>query len=251
MKNVFAMTANVDSFVALAGKLEKRDDAVPGLGLGLVHGDPGLGKTRTAIWYAAKRGAVYLRATAAMTVRWLLEEIVMELGESADFKTSDLFRQAVSKLRESRRLIIVDEIDHLASERKVIETLRDLHEKSYAPILMVGMADSERRIARFRHLFDRMLTNLVKFQPLNLDDIGKLTKHICEVELAPSAIEHIAAVSGGRMRPIILQIQRAESIARVNGYKTIEKKHLRNGNGAKPSAPPSAPPISDRDRGDV
>ena len=59
MKNIFAMTDNVELFVALANSLEKRDRGVDGMGL--VFGDPGLGKSRTAIWYADKVNAVYWR----------------------------------------------------------------------------------------------------------------------------------------------------------------------------------------------
>ena len=41
MKNVFAMTGNVELFVSLARSLEQRDRGVDGMGL--VFGEPGLG----------------------------------------------------------------------------------------------------------------------------------------------------------------------------------------------------------------
>ena len=44
--------------------------------MGLVYGEPGLGKSQTALWLACKYDGIYLRASNLMTGRWLLEELV-------------------------------------------------------------------------------------------------------------------------------------------------------------------------------
>jgi hypothetical protein len=49
-----------------------------------------------------------------MSGRWLLEEIVAELGESPAYRTSDLFRQCVEQLLSRPRTLIIDEVDYLA-----------------------------------------------------------------------------------------------------------------------------------------
>lgn len=224
MRNLFATTSNVELFVDLCTSLERRDKGIPGLGL--IFGDPGLGKTRTAIWYADKVGAVFIRALATATLRSFLEDLVIELGQEPMFRTSDLYRQAEGALSENPRLIIVDEIDRLASYWKAIEALRDLTDQTGIPILMVGMDTSERKLARFRHLYYRMKAHIMRFKPLSEPDVRKFVDQLCEVQLADSAISEIHKITGGRIGDIISELYKAERIARANDFKTIEAKHL-------------------------
>ena len=225
MKNVFAMTSNVELFLALAKSLEKRDRGVDGMGL--VYGEPGLGKTRTAIWYADKVNAVYYRAKEHTTLRSLLEGLVVELGQAPQYRTSDLYNQAVGALRENPRTVIVDETDYLAGLGKGIQTLRDVADETGVPVILLGMMDAERKVARFSHLYDRLQAHILRFRPLSEVDVGRFAGQLCEVEADDSAIAEIARVSGGKLRKIISEIYRLERIARANDLKTISARHLR------------------------
>lgn len=44
-------------------------------------GEPGLGKTQTALWLACKYDGIYLRASNLMTGRWLLDGLIKEMDE--------------------------------------------------------------------------------------------------------------------------------------------------------------------------
>lgn len=52
MKRIFVKTKNVRAFVALAEKLKNAKSNVPKIGL--VYGEPGLGKTNTILWWSLK-----------------------------------------------------------------------------------------------------------------------------------------------------------------------------------------------------
>ncbi len=78
MKNVFVQTRNVKVFVNMATSLVNRDANVPGIGL--AWGTRGFGKTRTAIWHAAKNGAIYIRAKTRWCDCWMVQEIATEIG---------------------------------------------------------------------------------------------------------------------------------------------------------------------------
>ena len=225
MKNVFAMTGNVELFTALANSLEKRDKGVDGMGL--VFGEPGLGKTRTAIWYADKVNAVYYRAKEHTTLRSLLEGLVVELGQAPMYRTSDLYVQAKTSLCEYPRTIIVDEIDYLAGQGKGLQTLRDLADETGSPVIMIGMMDAERKVKRFAHLYDRLQAHIMRFKPLSESDVIRFAKQICEVELDPSAISEVYRVTGGKLRKIIVELYRIERIARANDLQSISGKHLK------------------------
>lgn len=225
MKNIFAMTSNVELFMSLATSLENRGQGIPGLGL--IFGEPGLGKTRTAIWYADRVGAVFIRALATATVRSFLEELVIELGQEPMYRASDIYRQAEKSLSENPRLLIVDEIDRLASRWQAIEALRDLTDQTGIPILMVGMDSSERKLARFRHLYYRMQAHIMRFKPLSQADVIRFAGQVCEIELADSAIQEIYQTTGGRIGNLIAEFLRAEKIAKANDFKSISGNHLR------------------------
>ena len=53
MKIEFIKTTNVKNFITLMNNLINRAKGVPGMAL--VYGEPGLGKTRVATWWSAKR----------------------------------------------------------------------------------------------------------------------------------------------------------------------------------------------------
>lgn len=225
MKNVFAMTSNVELFVALANSLENRARGVDGMGL--IFGEPGLGKSRTAIWYADKIDAVYYRAKEHTTLRSLLEGLVVELGQAPMYRTSDLYSQAMTSLNERPRLVIVDEIDYLATNKGGIQTLRDLADETGAPILIIGMMDAERKVARFRHLYDRLQAHILRFKALSEPDVARFCGQICDINIDDSAVSELCRITGGKLRKIIAEIYKLEKIARANDIETITATHLK------------------------
>lgn len=64
MKRIFVKTKNVRAFVALAEKLKNAKSNVPKIGL--VYGEPGLGKTNTILWWSLKQDAVLVTAANGM-----------------------------------------------------------------------------------------------------------------------------------------------------------------------------------------
>ena len=56
MKKVFVKTNNVKRFITMMNNLQNRAEGVPGMGL--VYGEPGLGKTQTINWWAFKNNAI-------------------------------------------------------------------------------------------------------------------------------------------------------------------------------------------------
>ena len=98
MNKIFVKTQNVKNFIGLVENLINKPKNIPKMGL--VYGEPGLGKSQTALWLSCKYDGIYLRASNLMTGRWLLEEIVKELDEIPRFLTSDNFNIVVKKLKQ-------------------------------------------------------------------------------------------------------------------------------------------------------
>ncbi len=222
MKRIFVKTKNVRAFVALAEKLKNAKSNVPKIGL--VYGEPGLGKTNTILWWSLKQDAVLVTAANGMSRIWFLKTLVTELGEEPKKRAYELFEQAVTKLIEHPQILIVDEVDYLVDSTRAIETVRDLHDRTGIPVLLVGMGAADKKLKRYKHLYDRLL-GIYKFEPFDLEDVRKIVTTLCEVPVDDDVIE-IIAKNGNRLRQIVISILKIEELAETNGYKRIAKQDL-------------------------
>ena len=73
MKPIFVKTKNVKGFINLIHNLKNKPDNISRIGL--VYGNAGLGKTKTALYLSIQYNTIYVRATNSMSPKWMLEEI--------------------------------------------------------------------------------------------------------------------------------------------------------------------------------
>lgn len=223
MKKTFVKTENVKKFITMMNNLQSRAEGVPGMAL--VYGEPGLGKTHSVVWWAMQNNAIFIRCTNLMSARWLLEEFVEELGEIAYSRFSDLFNQVIAQLIREPRVIIIDEIDYLAVDTKAIETLRDIHDKTDIPIVLIGMSNSNRKLMRYKHLFDRV-SEILKYETFTKSDISKIIDELSEVEMTDCA-KTLIFNKTNRFRQIVKLINKAEQIAKANGLNSVDEITLK------------------------
>ena len=186
MHKLFVKTRNVKNFIGLMNNLIDKSNEVPKMGL--IYGDPGLGKTQTAVWWATNNDAVYVRAQNKMTCRWLLEKIVYELGESPSRKMADLIEQCITHLRLKPQVIIIDEVDYLINRHRIVETLRDLHDLTGVPIVLIGMQEAKTKLGKYRHLYDR-ISEIIEFKPFSKDDMDVIVEELSEIKITDEAKE--------------------------------------------------------------
>jgi len=220
MNRIFVKTTNVKNFIGLVENLTNKPKNIPKMGL--VYGEPGLGKSQTALWLACKYDAIYLRATNLMTGRWLLEEIAKDMDEIPRYLTSDNFNLIVQKLKQKPQLIIVDEIDYLMNNLKTIEILRDIHDETDCPIIFVGMGLAHKKLERYKHLFDRF-SEIVKFETFGVNDLSQIVSQLSEVTFTPDAVEYIHS-KFNRFRQIVQLINQMETFAKDNNLTEITKE---------------------------
>ena len=220
MKKIFVKTQNVKNFIGLVENLISKPKNIPKMGL--VHGEPGLGKSQTALWLACKYDGIYLRASNLMTGRWLLEEMVKELDEIPRFLTSDNFNIVAKKLKQNPQIIFIDEIDYLMNNYKTIETLRDIHDETGCPIIFIGMGLAHRKHERYKHLYDRFL-EILKFETFGINDLSQIIGQLSEIPFALDAIEYIHSTFN-RFRQIVQLINQMETFSKDNNLTEITKE---------------------------
>ena len=217
MNKIFVKTQNVKNFIGLVENLINKPKNIPKMGL--VYGEPGLGKSQTALWLACKYDGIYLRASNLMTGRWLLEEIVKELDEIPRFLSSDNFNVVVKKLKQKPQIIFIDEIDYLMNNCKSIETLRDIHDETGCPIIFIGMGLVHRKLERYTHLYDRF-SEVLKFETFGVSDLSQIINQLSEIPFTPDAIEYIHS-KFNRFRQIVQLINQMENFSKDNNLTEI------------------------------
>ena len=225
MKDKFIQIKNVKRFQSAVDRIHHAK--LKGVErMALIFGAPGLGKSECALQFAATNGSVYIRMKKLMTARWFLRELIDCLGSSPAWRTEDLFNQVIDLLKRTKRTLILDEVDYFTSDSKVTETLRDIADVTGTPMVFIGMQQADKRLMRYPHLYDRFV-EVVKFQPLDREDVELMTKELSDVAFDEDAIDKIVTQSEGKIRRIMALIHRGEYIASRNKLKSISARDLK------------------------
>lgn len=220
MRNQMAIVKNVVALQDAYESLRNRDQGVPGMGL--VFGFTGAGKTTAIAWLVNRTNGVYVRANATWTPNAMLGAVMTELGSSPLHNGgAAMVNHIVQQLALSSRPLFVDEADYLFSNVKMVETLRDIHDMSGMPVVMVGMEGIERRLVH-RLQLARRVSQWVEFQSADLDDTKTLAKTVCEVDIAPDLLEHLHEETKGSVGLMVVGLARIESLAKSNNWKRVD-----------------------------
>lgn len=223
MKNSLIKTRNVKKFISLMDNLQKAPSNVSKMAL--VYGTFGLGKSQTIMWWVTNNDAIYVRCNHNISPRWLLSEIVKELDEVPCYTSQRLFEQIEEKLKYNPKILVVDEIDYLFSNKHTIETLRDIHDKLGIPVLLVGMELADKKLQKYGHINDRIFSKL-KFKKLSKDDFKEIIETLSEVEFSDNAIKYITN-RNLQFRQIVKVITKAEQLANTNKLDEISEEIIK------------------------
>lgn len=222
MKRTFIKTKNVKRFIALMDELQTLPYNIPKIAL--VYGDYGLGKSQTIQWWVDKNNSVYVRAIKSMTSRWLISEIAEELGEEPFWHTQETFSIVESHLKRNPKTIVIDEMDYL-TQNDTIELIRDLHDKTNCPIVLVGMAMADKKLARYPHLCDRIYKSL-KFETFNSEDIKEILSELTELNFTSDAIEYLATRTN-QFRQLVKITNKLEKLSATNDLQELDEYTLK------------------------
>lgn len=213
-------TANVAAFMTLTSKLITRDPNAPGLGV--FYGPSGYGKTYASIFAQNKTRALRVEVSDYWTRKTLLKSILSEAGMQARGTIADMAEECIRMMGDDpSRPLIIDEADRLV-DRGMIELVRDLHDKSTAPIILIGEERLPAKIQPHERVHNRVL-DWIGAQPSDIEDARALAASICpQLQVSEDLLSAIVRQSDGRARRIVLNLVRAGEIATNHGLGSMD-----------------------------
>ncbi|CAM3971909.1 AAA family ATPase [Phaeobacter inhibens] len=209
---------NVAKLATLVNQLQDRAFGVPGLAVFYSH--PGYGKTFGAIYCASKFDVIHISMQADWTKKTLLSRLLGELSVSAHKTIPDMALQACEALALNGRTLVVDEADY-ALNRGVIELIRDLHDGSDTPVVMIGNESFPQKLKKFPVIDSRVLS-YVAAQPASLKDARLLANiYAAGVEIRDDLLGSIIERNTGNPRLMVVNIAQVKEEAIKLGLKSM------------------------------
>jgi DNA transposition AAA+ family ATPase len=211
---------NVAAFSTLVAKVVERPLHLPGMAC--FSAPSGYGKSRAAAFGANKYRGRYVECDQYTTAKSLLVMILKELGVAQPRgSVPELIEEAILRLAaDIRRPLIVDEAHHIAHKR-FVDLLRTLHDKSGAPVILIGEETLPKQLESFERVHNRMLA-WVQARPLDAEDFGMLAKSLYpSVILGADLAEHILHTMKGNTRRVIVNLDEVAQRAKKLGIDQI------------------------------
>lgn len=209
---------NVASLSALIDRLRNRQPHLPGMGA--FYGPSGYGKSFAAIYATNRWRAVTVQVKSVWTPKTLLEAVLTEMGVTPGPTVVRMLDQVSGQLAISDRPLIVDEADFLV-KRKMIEIVRDIHEGSAAPVILIGEEMLPQKLQAWERIHNRMLS-FVPAERADLSDVGHLARiYAAGVKVAPELQARILRASSGATRRICVNLDRVREFAAVKGLREV------------------------------
>lgn len=224
--------------------------------IGLCHGQPGVGKTLSARYYArwdrlepvlmAQRlgtpvdlpddlsecHTLYYTPTVMVTPRRLDDDIGhlrqhlrMAVGHVTHPDEAPLIRAL--RVPDQLTLLIVDEADRL--KFPALEQLRDNYDRTGIGLVLIGMPGLEKRLARYAQFYSRV-GFVHHFRPLNADALRLILVHQWAqlgLTLRPDdfsdaeAMAAIMRITGGNFRLIQRLFRQIDRILQINALQAV------------------------------
>lgn len=221
MRHTLAITANLKTLNKAFRELCERHPDVPGMGV--LTGATGSGKSTAIDWLVQQSNGVYVRAIRSWSLNTMLAALCAECYGGRLNRNADMVSYIVEHLRSNRRPVFIDEGDHLLKSLDMLETLRDIHDLSGQPLIVVGMDEFEKRIVH-RKQFARRVLQWVRFRPLDLDDARIFVNTVCEVKVADDLVLKLHADAAGSIGLMAVGVALVEAYAKDQDLEEISAK---------------------------
>jgi len=231
MKHHFVKTENHHLLAAAIAFMEERGSlSAP---LCLIHGDPGVGKTRNICNYGAENSAVLIKGHVGMNLDGVVWGISKQLGVKHRKNRSEELEDQIAALRSLGTPMIFDEAQFGLSMRwkKIesagIEYVRHLGEMARISVLLACHNSEVARFSDSAHIRTR-ISHRVELHGANEADTERFVQELADVTIGEGVGALVYKQTGGKYRLIENAISTLERIAKVKQCNRIELADVSN-----------------------
>lgn len=187
----------------------------------VIYGQAGLGKTQAVKNYCEKNpAAILIEANPSFTALVLMRKLAAAAKVSTIGSLNDLFESVSDRLRDSGRLIVVDEAENLPL--RALEIIRRLHDDTGCGLVLSGMP---RLVANLRgkhgelvQLYSRVSVALNLGDSMPDDELEEIARAAMP-EADDATIAELVKQSNGNTRRMSKLMRGAVRTANKNGIK--------------------------------
>lgn len=188
--------------------------------INVIYGDAGMGKTMIMRQYAKEHlDAVLIEADPGYTARVVLEELCNKLGLSKRGNMHELSEAIIQTLRDSGRIILVDEAENLPY--RALETLRRIHDKSGVGIVLAGMPrlilNLKGKRGEYKQLYSRVGFALRMGEALPEDDITNMITTMLPEASEPEVLNALYKACKGNARRLFKFLRGISNGSQISG----------------------------------
>jgi DNA transposition AAA+ family ATPase len=187
----------------------------------LVYGPAGYGKTTSCDHLLASYGGISVRSQAFWSASGMLEALCEALNIENTSRPYRTIRVISQHLNRNPQPVVIDEADHLFLKPQLLEGLRDIHDLTGNPIVLVGMAGIDRKIQRHQQLL-RRITQFAELKPLDLEDLRSIAGVVCTTPVADDLLTHILDKAKGSTGLAVVGLSQVDRFCQ--GEKTASLK---------------------------
>ncbi|WDR00719.1 ATP-binding protein [Devosia sp. J2-20] len=219
---------NVVALLTMTDMLQARPAGLSGLGV--FSGFSGYGKSVASQYVMNKLGAKYVEARSFWTQKAFCEALLKELNVDRPKGTISKMMDEIIDIMgdDPRRPLIIDEADKLV-DKNMIELVRDIHETTGVPIILVGEENLPNKLKAFERVDNRVLGRVLA-EKCDTADAQHLAKIRCPgIALAPDLLAHIVTQTKGNARRIATTLHNVKVFAINEGVRELDLAAYRGG----------------------
>jgi len=221
MIDLVVPTENLQGFASVAEALTSKSERLDRMGL--IFGKWGLGKSTSLQWYYTNNPCFYVRAMAAWqrSANMMVEDILAAYRVEARGRLKLDIRELVRTVKKHGVPLFIDEADRVVRRAILIETIRDVHDLSRVPIILIAQEDVMNLLGRrdMGHILSR-ITEKYEFRELSVRDIQRSAQDLCGFSCNEKVAVFTRKVCLGDFRLLNAFLLRAEELCFYN--KTSE-----------------------------
>ena len=189
------------------------------VGLGLVYGKPGLGKSTWASRTAFSKGYIYLRLESTTTPKNFAQRLLSSLASRYNYgnvptcgATNTIFKRCMAILENHEdAVIIVDEIDYAFSNKQLLGAIRDIVDETLTIVILVGMQNAKEKLLQVNEYYFDRCNVFCEFSCSDKKDISELCRQVMDKTPNEAMKEMIYRESTGNLRRAVKLIYGVEN----------------------------------------